>query len=121
MTRVSVLGDGVTASAIRWFLGQAAHYELSDVSGADLVVTSPGIPPKNWPNVPVDIISDIEFAYRVLKEYHLTFIGVTGTNGKTTVASGIAQALDVDAYGNIGTPLIRMLEHPQKNDMWCLN
>ncbi len=113
MTRVAVLGDGVTASAIRWFVGQCSHYELSDVPEADLVVTSPGIPPKNWPNVPVDIISDIEFAYRVLKkEYHLTFIGVTGTNGKTTVASGIAQALDVDVYGNIGTPLIRMLPPP---------
>ena len=67
MIRVGVLGDGITAKAVQGFLHQSTEYSYSDVTDADVIVTSPGIPPRDWPDTTVEIISDIEFAYRILK------------------------------------------------------
>ena len=108
MRQIAVLGNGVTAKAVKAFLASHSGFEEVAAETAELIVTSPGIPPYGWPKTSVEIISDIEFAYRILKEKGInpTIIGVTGTNGKTTVASGIAHLLDVTAYGNIGRPLI---------------
>ncbi|RAP24016.1 hypothetical protein DID73_01775 [Candidatus Marinamargulisbacteria bacterium SCGC AG-343-K17] len=108
MNKVGVLGDGITAKAVRRFLDQSPDHCVSSVDGADFIVTSPGIPPREWPETATEIISDIEFAYRILKAQKKspTIIGVTGTNGKTTVTAGIAHALEKTPYGNIGTPLI---------------
>jgi UDP-N-acetylmuramoylalanine--D-glutamate ligase len=119
MKHIGVLGDGITARAVRRFLNQSKEYELVAVSVADTIIASPGIPPHEWPNGAGDIISDIEFAYRILKcEDRLpTIVGVTGTNGKTTVASGLAHALSTEAYGNIGRPLIDQMEHLNSKDV----
>ena len=55
------------------------------INGAELAVTSPGIPPHSEimqklasRNIPV--ISEIELAYKLTK---VPFIAITGTNGKT--------------------------------------
>ena len=109
MIKVAVLGQGVTANAVLSFLkSQGDAYNIVAPNNADIIVTSPGIPPQEWPEASCEIISDIEFAYRILKERHLspTIIGITGTNGKTTVTAGIAHCLNVTPYGNIGRPLI---------------
>src|SRR5690606_16083067 len=55
----------------------------------------------------VPIISEIEYAYRYSKD--LPVIAVTGSNGKTTTVTMIAEALRVEGKkvfcgGNIGTP-----------------
>ncbi len=82
-------------------------------SNFDLLVTSPGIPfnhpvlkfaaEQNWP-----VISELEFAYNILKPQFV--IGVTGTNGKTTVVELIDYIFKLSGKpytvaGNIGTPL----------------
>ncbi|PZV15473.1 MAG: UDP-N-acetylmuramoyl-L-alanine--D-glutamate ligase [Pseudanabaena sp.] len=78
----------------------------------DLVVASPGVP---WDREEVEqarslgivTIGEIELAWRYLK--HIPWVGITGTNGKTTVTSltaAIFQAagLKAIACGNIGFP-----------------
>lgn len=80
------------------------------INNADLVVTSPGIPPHSEiiqrirkQNIPV--ISELELAYR---ECDIPFIIFTGTNGKTTTTALtehiLARKLNVKACGNIGQP-----------------
>ena len=65
------------------------------IKGAELVVTSPGIPPKSEifkriekENIP--IISEVEFAYL---NSDTPFIAITGTNGKTTTTSLVSHLL----------------------------
>ncbi|MEA5489861.1 MULTISPECIES: UDP-N-acetylmuramoyl-L-alanine--D-glutamate ligase [Pseudanabaena] len=78
----------------------------------DLVIVSPGVP---WDctaveqarSLGIDTIGEIELAWRYLK--HIPWVGITGTNGKTTVTSlttAIFQAagLKAIACGNIGFP-----------------
>ncbi|MDJ0533811.1 MAG: UDP-N-acetylmuramoyl-L-alanine--D-glutamate ligase [Xenococcaceae cyanobacterium MO_207.B15] len=76
----------------------------------DLVVVSPGVP---W-NIPllveareqgIDTIGEIELAWRYLKD--IPWVGITGTNGKTTTTALIAAifkaaGLNAPACGNIG-------------------
>ena len=80
------------------------------IQQAELVVTSPGIPPHSEiiqrirkHNLP--IISELELAYR---ECDIPFIIITGTNGKTTTTALtefiLAKKLNVKACGNIGQP-----------------
>lgn len=80
------------------------------VDNAELVVSSPGIPPHSEiikrivaKNIPV--ISELELAYR---ECDIPFIIITGTNGKTTTTALtehiLAKSLEVKACGNIGQP-----------------
>lgn len=80
------------------------------INNAELVVTSPGIPPHSdiikrirTQNIPV--ISELELAY---KECDIPFIIITGTNGKTTTTALtehiLSKKLKVKACGNIGQP-----------------
>ena len=113
--KIGVLGNGITATAVRDFLSSSNDMVEVPVEDADIVVTSQGIPPRDWPKTTAEIISDIEFAYRIIKQRKKqpVIIGVTGTNGKTTVTAGIAHALNQNPYGNIGTPLIANIDHAQ--------
>lgn len=78
----------------------------------DLIVLSPGVPPKlehinqfRRKNIPV--IGTLELGYRLVSG---KFIGITGTNGKTTttaLTTAIFKNAQKDAYavGNIGVPI----------------
>lgn len=91
------------------------------LDGTDLIVLSPGIP-KNVPFLldaedrGIEIISEIELAYRHLRG---TVIAVTGSNGKSTTTSLIGHILSVAGLdpivaGNIGAPLISAVDPGQK-------
>ena len=79
---------------------------------ADVAVVSPGIPPgagvvRALAESGAQVISEIELAYRLGK---CDFLAVTGTNGKTTTTTLLADMLREAgiasmAAGNIGTPL----------------
>lgn len=79
---------------------------------ADIIVKSPGIDPriKLFEDIdPKKIISEVEWAYRHYKGSAKT-IGITGSNGKTTTSTMLAQYLEcidksVFLGGNIGTPI----------------
>lgn len=78
-----------------------------------LVIVSPGVPMdmpfvKKFKARNIELIGEIEFAYRFAKG---TFIGITGTNGKTTTTTLVGEifkACDYDTrvVGNIGNPII---------------
>ena len=85
---------------------------LSAGQKVDLVVVSPGVP---WDrpeldqsrSLNIDTIGEIELAWRYLNQ--IPWVGITGTNGKTTttaLTAAIFQAagLQAIACGNIGLP-----------------
>ncbi len=84
---------------------------------ADLVVTSPGVPELAPPIVwarshRVPVISEIEFAVR---HTNARIVGITGTNGKTTVTSLVGHVLQAAGMptivaGNIGAALSGMVD-----------
>lgn len=90
---------------------------------SDLVVVSPGIPPSSPIMAQlrlsgIDVISEVELAYR---ETDVPMIGITGTNGKTTTTTLISAILTDAGYaaptcGNIGRPVIAVLDEEPKLD-----
>jgi UDP-N-acetylmuramoylalanine--D-glutamate ligase len=89
--------------------------DLSLLDGVDVVVKSPGVPgdvrlvaAARERGIPV--WSEVELGYRLLAPAGTRFVGVTGTNGKTTTTALLgaifeAAGLDVAVAGNIGVPL----------------
>ena len=93
-------------------------------SDADLVVLSPGVNIHS-PDLQtardneIEIISELELAYRV---DDTPIIAITGTNGKSTTTSLIGHLLeqggkDVRVGGNIGVPFISLIQEPPKDYM----
>ncbi|MDL4771010.1 UDP-N-acetylmuramoyl-L-alanine--D-glutamate ligase [Actinomadura xylanilytica] len=85
-------------------------------AGTRLVVTSPG-----WrPDVPllaaaagagVEILGEVELAWRLRPEGAAPWLAITGTDGKTTVVRMLASMLTAAghraiAVGNVGTPIV---------------
>lgn len=80
---------------------------------ADCVVVSPGIPPHSTVIEQLrmsgkTIISEVEFAYREMRD--VPWVGITGTNGKSTTTTLISwiltqAGLRAPACGNIGIPV----------------
>lgn len=90
---------------------EAGGHEPSHLEGASLVVTSPGVPERapilelaRGRGLPV--WSELELGARLVR---VPYLGVTGTNGKTTTTEMVAACLraaglDARACGNIGHP-----------------
>lgn len=81
-----------------------------------LIVRSPGINPNNsvFKLLEGEVITDIELVYRLLHPY---IILVSGSNGKTTIASMISTMLGSDAIlcGNIGYSIgDAVIDYPNK-------
>ncbi len=105
----------------RWL--SVGPYDPAILSGVDLVVPSPGIAPSHEILVlaqkkKVEILSEIELAWRFLRT---PMIAVTGTNGKTTTTTLLGEMLKgagkkVFVGGNIGTPLISYASTEQTAD-----
>lgn len=84
---------------------------------SDLIVVSPGVPLALEPfqlakAAGVPIIGEVELAARFLRG---RLVGITGSNGKTTVTTLIGEllkdaGLTTQVGGNIGTPLISLVE-----------
>jgi UDP-N-acetylmuramoylalanine--D-glutamate ligase len=87
--------------------------DLSLLDGVDVVVKNPGVP-GSAPLVRaarergIPVWAEVELGYRLLP--HAKFVGVTGTNGKTTTTALLGEIFraagrDVAVAGNIGIPL----------------
>ncbi|MEU0373942.1 UDP-N-acetylmuramoyl-L-alanine--D-glutamate ligase [Streptomyces sp. NPDC006283] len=84
--------------------------------GTDLVVTSPGWKPSSplfeaAAKAGVDVVGDVEIAWRLRGPDAAPWLAVTGTNGKTTTTRMLASILTAAglrtaAIGNIGTPIV---------------
>ena len=96
------------------------------LDNVELVVVSPGVPVKSIPiryaeRAGAEIIGEVELAARFLKG---RIVAITGTNGKTTTTALIGEllkgaGLTVQVGGNIGTPLITMVDS-SREDGWIV-
>lgn len=100
-------------------------YHPENVDDIDMAVVSPGVPldlpfilklkSKN-----IEIIGEVELAYRLSQ--NPMFIGITGTNGKTTTTSLVGEIFkkaNIDTYivGNIGNPVIDTVDTANENSV----
>ncbi|MEG2247050.1 MAG: UDP-N-acetylmuramoyl-L-alanine--D-glutamate ligase [Peptostreptococcaceae bacterium] len=96
--------------SVEYILG----HHLENVDNIDLTIVSPGVPLdlpfiQKLKNAKIKIIGEVELAYKLSN--NPTFIGITGTNGKTTTTSLVGEIFkkaNKDTYivGNIGNPVI---------------
>ncbi len=87
------------------------------IGDAQVVVTSPGLRPglkvfKEARRREIDVISEVELAREVSPS---RWVGITGTDGKTTTTSLVGAMLEASGYectvaGNIGTALCDVVE-----------
>ncbi len=99
---------------------EAGVHDLPRIAAAALAVVSPGVPPGAPPvraavAAKVPLISEIEIGLRAMPG--VPYVGVTGTNGKTTVTALVAHLLRALGHetieaGNIGTPLCEVALRP---------
>lgn len=92
----------------------------------ELVVISPGVPTNVIPARYVErkdgeVIGEVELAYRYMDN---RFIGITGSNGKTTTTTLIGRLLEdagipVKVGGNIGVALVSMVGQAE-SDAWVV-
>jgi UDP-N-acetylmuramoyl-L-alanine---L-glutamate ligase len=110
---LAILADGTDAATL-------AHF--------DVVIKSPGISPYHAP-VPAAERAGVRFtsgsALWFAEHAEARTICVTGTKGKSTVAALIAHILRksgkcVALAGNIGLPLLELLEPERKPDWWVI-
>jgi len=88
----------------------------------DQVIISPGVPTdlpfvKKFIDRGIEVIGEVEFAYRHTRG---TFVGVTGTNGKTTTTTLLGEffkkyGLDTKVVGNIGNPVIEAIRNADEH------
>lgn len=107
--------DLLDESGIDYEFGGNSEKGLAD---CELIIASPGVPPtveiiKKAESLRIPIISEVEFAYRHLKN---PIIAITGTNGKTTTTSLTTYILNrggrkAVSAGNIGTPLSSLVDN----------
>jgi|694.fasta_scaffold00749_11 UDP-N-acetylmuramoylalanine--D-glutamate ligase len=95
----------------------------------DCIIVSPGFKP----NLPIlnktreegiEVITEIDLAVQALTDssqiQKSNFIGVTGTNGKSTTTGWISHILEAPACGNIGLPFIQAIsEFPNRENYVC--
>ena len=123
--RVCVAGTGLSgAAAARVLEARGAEVTTVDARlgndevlppGVDLVVTSPGWRPAHplfaqAADRVVPVWGEVELAWR-LREPAVPWLGVTGTNGKTTTVRMLASMLTAGGHravaaGNVGLPLL---------------
>jgi UDP-N-acetylmuramoylalanine--D-glutamate ligase len=91
-----------------------------NVKRGSLLVVSPGIPPfskivKKAAESRIPLVTELDLAFLFMKEKPAAIVAVTGTNGKSTVASLIYEILknrykSTILAGNIGTPFITYVD-----------
>lgn len=105
-----ILDELKSINNVKYILG--SHPESID--DIELVVVSPGVP-LDLPFIhklkdsKIEIIGEVELAFRISK--NPMFVGITGTNGKTTTTSLVGKIFKMDnkdtyVVGNIGNPVI---------------
>lgn len=96
---------------------EMGEHKKETIISSDMIVTSPGIPPssdvfKLAKVKAIPVLSEIDIAYL---NTNTPFLGITGTNGKTTTTKLVAEIIEKSgkttiACGNIGLPPCEVLE-----------
>ena len=104
------------------------EHVVTPPEGTELVVTSPGVPPHDplmlaAAAAGIPVWGEVELAWRMrAAEGSAPWLTVTGTNGKTTTVTMLASILQAGglratAAGNVGTPLLEAVLHPEPYDV----
>jgi UDP-N-acetylmuramoylalanine--D-glutamate ligase len=121
--------EELSRRGVRFFFGRRPEELLA---GADWLAISPGVP-LEAPAVAaarargIPVYAEIEVAYRIAEAEapgRNRWIAVTGTNGKSTTTTWIAEILaragrPVALAGNIGAPLSGFLRQKEGRDFVC--
>lgn len=101
---------------------------LNNLDRFDVIIKSPGIPPKELPSSVQHYTSATQIFFDSIAGTGATVIGVTGSKGKSTTASLIykiltthnAQRTTHNCYliGNIGSPALDFLEHANSSTIF---
>lgn len=101
---------------------EEGFHSIGKILQASIIIKSPGIPEKSLVlqairNSGIEVISEIEFAYRYKGDSKI--IAITGTNGKTTTTSMLAHMYatadkDYALAGNIGYSFARQIAQEPK-------
>ena len=116
--------DELESLGVKIVLGSHPDDLLDD--SFDYLIKNPGVPIDHKyvlkaRELGVEVINEVEMAFRLLPK-GIKFVGITGTNGKTTTTSLIYEMLLKDGKrahltGNIGYPLIGFLDKLQEGDI----
>lgn len=143
--KILIIGYGVTGKSVDSFLKASAHevfiYDRMPIDDArylsyeqlknslplfDLGIRSPGIPVTDevWiliESLCLEVMSELDFAF--LHLVHPKIIAITGSNGKTTLASDLYHFISADRNvflaGNIGRPLMDIVADHREGD-WII-
>ncbi len=101
--------------------------EILDEYNIDLIIVSPGVPLdipllKYAKEKNIEVIGDIEFFYRFFPSN--IYIGITGTDGKTTTTTLVYELLKVERKthlgGNIGVPVFELFNEIKPEEIIVL-
>lgn len=130
--KILVLGHGIANDGVILLLNEEnMEYDYLDIKDVthinyDLVVKAPGIPYTekiiaDFEREGIPIITDIEVAMSLRKKF---YIGITGSNGKTTVTSLITKILNQKykaiACGNIGYSVCKAVVEEKDADIFVV-
>ncbi len=92
---------------------ELGHHDLDRIGRAMVVVVSPGVPPEAAPvaharAAGVEVLAEVDIGALALRQTR--WVGITGTNGKTTTTALsawllVACGLHAESAGNIGRPV----------------
>ncbi len=112
---------------LTYFRGQGVRFILDnvpqDMGRYDMLILSPGVSPElgfvqEAAGLGVEIIGELEIAYRIGKG---NYIAITGTNGKTTTTTLVGEIFERSrrktyVVGNIGVAVISASVNAEEND-----
>ena len=125
-----LFADRRTPDAVTSLEAAGAHF-LGDVEslppGVDLVWVTPGVPPTHPLPIAaqaagVEVIGEVELAWRLRGDSAAPWLAVTGTNGKTTTVRMLeavlrTAGLRAAAVGNVGTSIIDAVTSGERYDV----
>jgi len=125
-----LLADRRTPDAVTSLEDAGARF-LGDVEslppGVDLVWVTPGVPPTHPLPIAaqaagVEVIGEVELAWRLRGDSAAPWLAVTGTNGKTTTVRMLeailrTAGLRAAAVGNVGTSIIDAVTSGERYDV----
>lgn len=110
------LGEEVRDLVTQGLTLALGHHDGQLMTTVDLVVVSPGVPKLDGLNLAAEagipVVSEVELASWFIPG---TLVGITGTNGKSTVTSLLGRMVQRSGKpcfvgGNLGTPLIEVVD-----------
>ncbi len=109
--KLSLLNELQKLGPVEGYLGTQS-IELLDLTQPDLILISPGVPMsipvvREAKNRGIPVVGDIEFFYRLIPD--ITYVGITGTDGKTTTTTLVYEIVKQERKaligGNVGVPI----------------